>query len=138
MQKRSNKGTTTTARETWRARCEDGCAVKTQTLTVDLMTQVLSHTRKFHACGSAECAHVLFSVYTPVVYKGFAIACTRNTLLLGLKNKVRCSSQPNACHHFSDDCHHDEDELDEVEEGYHFHPVFGSTRSAPSLDLENG
>ena len=34
---------------------------------------------------------------------------------------------------FSDDCHDDEDELDEVVEGYHFHLVFGSTRPAPSL-----
>ena len=31
-----------------------------------------------------------------------------------------------------------EDELDEAVERYHFHSVFGSTRSAPSLDLENG
>ena len=48
------------------------------------------------------------------------------------------SSQLDACHHLSDDCHHDEDELDEVVEGYHLHPVFGSTRSALSLNLENG
>ena len=38
--------TTTTARETRRARCEEGCLVETQTLTADLMTQVLSQTRK--------------------------------------------------------------------------------------------
>ena len=46
VQKRSSEGTTTTARETWRARCEDGCFIKTQTLAGDLMTQVLTHAKK--------------------------------------------------------------------------------------------
>ena len=64
VQKRSSKGTTTTARETWRARCEDGCFIKTQPLTADLMTQVLSHARKIHVCRSAECAQVWCCVYT--------------------------------------------------------------------------
>ena len=77
-------------------------------------------------------------VFTPpVTFKGTAIACERNTLQLGLKSKNHCLSQLDACHHLSDDCHH-EDELDEAAEGYHFHPVFGSIRSAPSRDLENG
>ena len=40
--------------------------------------------------------------------------------------KNDCSSQPHACHQFSDDFHHDEDELDEAAEGYHCHPVFRS------------
>ena len=53
------------ARETWRARCEDGCFVKTHTLTADLMTQVfLSHARKIHVCGSAECAQVWCGVHS--------------------------------------------------------------------------
>ena len=79
-------------------------------------------------------------VFTPpVAYKGIAIACERNTLQLGFeKSKKTCSSQRFASHHLSDDCHHDEGELDEAVEGYHFHPVFGSIRSAPSRDLENG
>ena len=63
MQRRSSKGTTMTARETWRARCEDGCFIKTQTLTADLTTQVLGHTRKIHVCGSAECAQVWCGAY---------------------------------------------------------------------------
>ena len=46
MQNTSSMGTKTTARETWRARCEDDCFVQTLTLTADLMTQVLSHTTK--------------------------------------------------------------------------------------------
>ena len=65
-------------------------------------------------------------LHAPVAYNGIA------------NENYYCSSQVDACHHLSDDCHHDEDELDEAVEGYHFHPVFGSTRSAPSLDLENG
>ena len=65
VQKRSSKGTTTTAHETWRARCEDGCLVETQTLTAGLMTQVLSHARKIHVYGSVECAQVWCCVYTP-------------------------------------------------------------------------
>ena len=36
------------------------------------------------------------------------------------------------------DCHHDEEELDEVVGGYHIHQVFVSTRSAPSRNLEKG
>ena len=60
-----------------------------------------------------------------VAYKGISIACKRNTLTLGLKEKNHCSSQLDACHHVSDDCHHEEDELDEAAEGYHFHPVSG-------------
>ena len=63
VQKRSSKGTTTTARETWRARCEDGCFVETQTLTADLMNQVLSQSRKNHVRGSTECAQVWCNVY---------------------------------------------------------------------------
>ena len=49
-------------------------------------------------------------------------ACKRNTLTL---EKKHCSSQLHACHHFSDDFHHVEDDLDEAAEGYHLHPVFG-------------
>ena len=35
------------------------------------------------------------------------------------------------------DCHHDEEELDEVVRGYHIHQVFGSTRSAPSRTFDS-
>ena len=97
-----------------------------KTLTADLMTQVLSHAIKNHVCGSAECAQVWCSVYTPRRLQGNRIACKRNTLQLGERKEVHSSSQLDACHHFSDDCHHDEDEPDEVAEEYHFHPVFGS------------
>ena len=112
MQKKSNKGTTSTARETLRAKCEDGCFVETQTLTADLMTQTLSPREK-----------------NPRLRKSGM--CAKYGVVLAL-------SQLDACHHFSDDYHHDEDELDDVKEGYHSHPVFGPTRSAPSLYFENG
>ena len=63
-------------------------------------------------------------VFTPpVAYKGIAIACKGNTLTLGKRRKNHCSSQFHACHHFSDDFHHDEDELDEAAEGYPLHRV---------------
>ena len=60
--KRSSKAATTTAHGTWRARCEDDISA-TQLLPVDLMTQVLSHARKNHVCGSATCAWDWCSVY---------------------------------------------------------------------------
>ena len=54
------------------------------------------------------------------------------------KKKNHCASKLDACHHSFVDVRHVEDELDEVVDGHHFHPVVGSTRSAPSLDLKNG
>ena len=78
-----------------------------------------------------------------VAYKGIAIACKRNTLTLGSKRKNHCSSQLDACHH-KEDCHHEdgchsaEEELADGFEVYHLQPVFGSTRSEPSLCQANG
>ena len=74
---------------------------------------------KNHVCGSVKCTCIWCCVYAPVACKGIAIACKRNTLQVGLENinkneKVRFSSQLDACHHLSDDCHHDEDERDEA------------------------
>ena len=80
---------------------------------------------------------VLGVVFTPAIAsKGIAMACKRNTLTLGLKRHF--SSQLHACHYFSDDFHHDEDELDEAAEGYHFLTVFGSTLPVPSPCRANG
>ena len=60
-QKKSSKGTTTTAHETWRVRCEDGCFVETQALTAGLMTQSReknSRERKRGMCaGLVLCLH---------------------------------------------------------------------------------
>ena len=119
-----------TARATWRGRCEESYVVKTQTLPADLMTLVLSHARKF------TCAEVRNVRMCGVGFTHPSGATESPLPVGGTKNqKVHCSSQLNASHHFSDDCHHDEDELDEVVRGYHLHPVFGSTRSARSLNL---
>ena len=52
--------------------------------------------------------------------------------------KNNCASQPDACRHSFVAVRRVVEELDEVVDGYHFHPVVGSTRSAPSLDLKNG
>ena len=56
-----------TARATLRARCEDGCFNKTQTLTADLMTQVLSQNgsaRKF-TCAEVRNVRRCGVVFTP-------------------------------------------------------------------------
>ena len=81
--------------------------------------------------------------YIPVAYKGIAIACERNTLTLGLKEKDHCSSQLYACHH-EEDCHHEdgchpeEEELADGFEVYHIQLVFGSTPSDLSSRQANG
>ena len=57
MRKRSSKaGTTTTAHETWRARCEDDHFVRHKCY--------LEPREKSHACGSATCAWDWCGVYT--------------------------------------------------------------------------
>ena len=84
VQKRSSKGTTTTARQTCRDRCEDGGFVKTQNHTSDLMTQVLSHTRKNHVCGSAECAQVWCNVQKYIIQHKH-----QNSMLVSLRTCSR-------------------------------------------------
>ena len=97
---------------------------------------------KNHVCGSATYAWDWCSVYTPVAYKGIAIACKRNTLTLRWKKKYR-SHQLDVCDH-EEDCHHEdgchpeEEELADGFELYHLQPVFGSTRSEPSSCQANG
>ena len=120
MRQRSSKaGTTTTAHETWRARCEDDYLARHKMFPVDLMTQVLSHARKI-TCAEVRRVRGIGVVFTlHVACKRIATACKRNTLQVGLKKK-HCSSQLDACHHLSGDCNHDEDELDEAVEGYQF------------------
>ena len=104
------------------------------------MTQTLSHAREIHVCGSVKCVWFWCSDYTSrrsqsnrhchcLKAKKFAIGFHKKS------SQVHCSSQRDACHHLSGDCHHDEDALDVAKEGYHLRPVFGSTRSAPSLNL---
>ena len=102
-----------------------GYLIKTQRLTADLMTQVWSHGRKF-TCAEVRNVRRCGVGFTPVACNGMANVCGRNK-----NQKVHC--HPNWM--LSDDGHHDEDELDAVVGGYHFHPVFGSTRAAPSLNL---
>ena len=57
------------AREQQRLRVRHGVpdvkmiVCETQTLTADLMTQILSHARKIHVCGSVKCAWVWCSVH---------------------------------------------------------------------------
>ena len=52
----------------------------------DSMTQVLSHTRKI-TCAGVRRMRGFGVVFTPVSYKGIAIACMRNTFTLGLQEK---------------------------------------------------
>ena len=59
-----------------------------------------------------------------VAHNGIAIACKRNTWTLGFKRKLTVHPNSVPATIFSDDFHHDEDELDEAAERYHFHPIF--------------
>ena len=51
-----------------------------------------------------------------VAYKGIAIPCKRNTLILGLREESLFHPNLMPATIFSDDCHHDEEELDEAAE----------------------
>ena len=87
--------------------------VKTQTLTAELMTQVLSHTRKIHVCGSAECAPMWCSVYTSPSLTRESTLLVSETPCNWDKKVKRSLFIPTRCLAPSDDCHHDEEELDE-------------------------
>ena len=76
------------AGEQRRAGCEDDCFVERQSLTADLMTQVLSHARKF-TCAVVLNVRGFGEVFPPpVARKGIAIACKRHTLHFSKKKKT--------------------------------------------------
>ena len=69
------------------------------------MTQVLSHARKI-TCAGVRRMRGFDVVFTPpVAYKGIAIACKRNTLTLGLQEKLSFT-QLDVCDR-EEDCHHE-------------------------------
>ena len=68
--------------------------------------------------------------------RGIGVVFTPPVTNKGIVMKKSLLSHLDAYHHLSDDCHHDEDELDEAVEGYRLSPIpsIFSTRNQFWLD----
>ena len=105
---------------------KNDCFVR-DTVNPDSKTQILGHREKNHVCGSATHAWVECGVYTPVDYKGIAIASTRNTLTVRKNYRslhLDVCGREEDCHH-ERGCHSEEEELGDGFVSHHLQPSLG-------------